>query len=97
MSASCRDGTPRSERLPGESASRSSIARPAFVSGDGLGTTLAPHVSIIIRRYGFWSYETRTMYTLHSRPNRLHASAMDEPHWPAPVSVAMRVMPASLL
>ena len=27
----------------------------------------------------------------------LHAIAMDEPHWPAPVSVAMRRIPASLL
>ncbi len=42
-------------RLPGESGCCSSIARPAFVSCDGLGTTDAPHVSIIIRRYGFWS------------------------------------------
>ena len=36
-------------RLPGDSASCSSTARPAFVSGDGLGTTVAPHVSIITR------------------------------------------------
>jgi hypothetical protein len=42
-------------RLPGESGSRWSMARPELVSGDGLGTTLAPHVSIITRRYGFWS------------------------------------------
>ena len=40
-------------RLPGESGLASSIWRPALVSGDGLGTTLAPQASIIIRRYGF--------------------------------------------
>ena len=48
-------------RLPGESGSSSSTARPAFVSSEGLGTTVAPQVCIMIRRYGFWSYETLTM------------------------------------
>ena len=42
-------------------ASASSTARPDCVSGDGLATTSAPHVSISDRRNGFWSYETRTM------------------------------------
>jgi hypothetical protein len=42
-------------RLPGESGVASRMPRPELVSGEGLGTTLAPHVSIIIRRYGFWS------------------------------------------
>jgi|Tabmets5t2r1_1033131.scaffolds.fasta_scaffold03431_6 hypothetical protein len=42
-------------RLPGESGSDSRIARTEFVSSDGLGTTLAPQVSIIERRYGFCS------------------------------------------
>ena len=28
---------------------------------------------------------------LHSRPNTLHANASDEPHWPAPVSLASRL------
>ena len=37
------------------------------------------------------------MYTVHSRPKKLQAIAIDEPHWPAPVSVAMRRIPASLL
>ena len=48
-------------RLPGESGSASRIVRPAWVSSDGLATTLAPQVSIIERRYGFWWYETLTM------------------------------------
>ncbi len=42
-------------RLPVLSGWDSSIARPAFVSGDGLGTTSPPQVRIIERRYGFWS------------------------------------------
>jgi hypothetical protein len=37
------------------------------------------------------------MYTLHSMPKKLHASARALPHWPAPVSVAMRVTPSCLL
>jgi hypothetical protein len=37
------------------------------------------------------------MYTRHSSPNRLHASASAEPHWPAPVSVERRFTPACLL
>jgi uncharacterized membrane protein len=48
-------------RLPGEPGSASRIVRPAWVSSDGLATTLAPQVSIIERRYGFWWYETLTM------------------------------------
>jgi hypothetical protein len=42
-------------RLPGESGLASRTARPDCVSCEGLGTTAAPHVSIIERRYGFWS------------------------------------------
>jgi hypothetical protein len=34
------------------------------------------------------------MYTSHSRPNREHANASEEPHCPAPVSVTSRLMPA---
>ena len=49
------------------------------------------------RRYGFCSYDAFTMYTSHSRPNMLHAMAIDEPHCPAPVSVAIRRMPACWL
>jgi hypothetical protein len=48
-------------RLPGESGCSARIARPAFVSSDGLATTSAPQVWIIERRYGFCSYETLTM------------------------------------
>ena len=48
-------------RLPGESGSCSSTFLPAWVSGLGLATTCAPHVSIMIRRYGFCWYETLTM------------------------------------
>jgi hypothetical protein len=84
-------------RLPGESACSSSTARPDCVSGDGLGTTSAPHDWMSDRRNGFWSYETRTMYTLHSSPKSLHANASALPHWPAPVSVARRVRPSRLL
>ena len=50
-----------------------------------------------IRRYGFCSYDAFTMYTWHSRPKKLHAIASAEPHCPAPVSVAMPRVPASLL
>ncbi len=42
-------------RLPGESGAASRILRPDAVRGDGLGWTVAPKVSIIRRRYGFWS------------------------------------------
>ena len=34
---------------------------------------------------------------MHSRPISLHAHAMALPHWPAPVSVAMRFTPSCLL
>ena len=37
---------------PGESGSWSSTVRPALVSGDGEGITLAPQVSMIERWYG---------------------------------------------
>ena len=79
------------------SGSSARIARPAAVSGDGLGTISAPQAWIIERRFGFWSYEILTMYTLHSRPTSLHAKASALPHWPAPVSVASRVRPSFLL
>jgi hypothetical protein len=49
------------------------------------------------RRYGFWLYETRTMYTLISMPNSAPAKASDEPHCPAPVSVVIFFTPACLL
>ena len=37
------------------------------------------------------------MYTLHSIPKKLQARARALPHWPAPVSVVMRLTPSSLL
>ena len=65
VSSRCAASSTASEmampRLPGESGSPSRIARPDFVSSEGLATTLAPQVSIIERRYGFCSYETLTM------------------------------------
>ena len=84
-------------RLPGVSGNSSRIARPHCVSSDGLATISAPQVWIIDRRNGFWSYEIRTMYTLHSRPISLHANASALPHWPAPVSVESRDRPSFLL
>ena len=55
------------------SATASEIARPSdpglVGSATGDGTTDAPHVSMRIRRYGFCSYDARTMYTLHSMSN----------------------------
>ena len=42
-------------RLPGESGSAARNSAPALVARDGLGCTVAPQVSIIVRRYGFWS------------------------------------------
>jgi hypothetical protein len=40
---------------------------------------------------------TRTMKTTISRSKKVPASASDEPHWPAPVSVVMRLTPSILL
>ena len=42
-------------RLPVESGSDSRMVRPAFVSVDGEGTTVAPKVWMKERRYGFCS------------------------------------------
>ena len=41
--------------IPSEPVGCSRLARPAFVSSDGERWTVAPQVSIIERRYGFWS------------------------------------------
>ena len=46
---------------PVDSGSAARIARPEFVSADGLATTWPPQSSISDRRYGFESYEVRTM------------------------------------
>ncbi len=83
------------------SATASLMARPSepglSTSSTGDGTTDAPHVSMSTRRYGFCSYDARTMYTLHSRSNCAHANDSALPHWPAPVSVARRVVPSAAL
>ena len=42
-------------RLPGESGSSARTVRPAFVSLDGEGMTVAPNDSMKLRRYGFCS------------------------------------------
>jgi hypothetical protein len=84
-------------RLPGLSGVRDNVSRPNRVSVDGLGTQRAPNVSMNARRYGFWSYDTRTMKTSTSRPKSAPAKASDEPHCPAPVSVAIFFMPAAWL
>ena len=42
-------------RLPVESGSSARMARPAFVSFDGEGMTVAPNDSMKLRRYGFCS------------------------------------------
>ena len=70
-----------------ESGSPARIFRPAAVRSDGLGCTVAPNTCIIIRRYGFWSYDARTCQTSHSSPYCAQANASAVPHWPAPVSV----------
>src|SRR6188472_3126227 len=82
---------------PVESGCFSRIARPLLVRSLGEAIVSAPNVSMKIRRYGYCSYDAFTMYTVHSRPKKLQAIAIADPHWPAPVSVAIRVMPASLL
>jgi hypothetical protein len=87
----------RDPEAPGESGCSPRIVRPAFVSSDGLATTRAPNVSMRARRYGFWSYETLTMYTSTSSPKTAPANASAEPHCPAPVSVVSRVTPSALL
>jgi hypothetical protein len=56
-----------------------------------------PNVSIMIRRYGFWSYDARTCQTSHSRSYWEQAKANAVPHCPAPVSVVSFEMPACLL
>ena len=82
---------------PGESGCAARIARPAAVRSDGLGWMVPPNVSIIIRRYGFWSYDARTCQTSHSSPNWAQAKASAVPHCPAPVSVVSRRTPAAAL
>jgi hypothetical protein len=40
---------------PGVSGILARMFRPAWVWSDGLGMHVAPQVSIMSRRYGFWS------------------------------------------
>ncbi len=82
---------------PVESGFASRIFFPTCVVLEGDGRTSAPNVSMKIRRYGFCSYEALTMNTRHSRSKNRHAIESADPHCPAPVSVAMRRTPASLL
>ena len=79
---------------PGFSASR---LRPYSVTGDGLGCTVAPQISIIVLRYGFWRYEAATCHTSHSMSYWAQAKARALPHWPAPVSVVSFVTPSAWL
>src|SRR5918912_386857 len=81
--------------MPSEPVPWAWLARPDSVRSDGERCTVAPHVCIMERRYGFWSYEEPTMNTSHSSPNSRHANASADPHWPAPVSVVSFLVPAS--
>jgi hypothetical protein len=77
--------------LPGDDGSSARIRRSASVSSEGLRCTVAPYVSIITLRYGFWSNEASAHQTSQSRPNWAQAKASAAPHWPAPVSVALGI------
>ena len=48
-------------------------------------------------RSGFWVKLILTMYTRRSMPIILQPRARAVPHWPAPVSVVIRFVPAILL
>ena len=86
---------------PAASRTASLIASPSepgvVGSSTGDATTSLPHVSMRILRYGFCSKLARTMYTLQSRSNCRDAKLSAVPHWPAPVSVAMRFVPSARL
>ena len=71
------------------------ILRPAAVVSEGDGVMVAPNVCITLRRNGFCSYEHFTMYTSRLSPKCAAASESAVPHWPAPVSVVMFVMPSA--
>ena len=101
VSAACAATSTASEMaMPSEPGCFGFFARIAFpdcVWSDGEGMQRAPYVSISARRYGFWSYDTRTMKTCTSMPKTAPANASDEPHCPAPVSVESFLTPASRL
>ena len=44
------------------------LSRPNSVTFDGLECTVAPQISIIVRRYGFCRYDAATCQTSHSMP-----------------------------
>ena len=54
MTASSTASLMAMPRLPSDSGSSASTARPALVWSLGLGITSAPQVCIMLRRYGFW-------------------------------------------
>jgi hypothetical protein len=66
---------------------------PDCVSRVGERKTVAPKVSISVRRAGLVSKEAPTCHTWHSSPKSEHANASAVPHCPAPVSVVSRVTP----
>jgi hypothetical protein len=73
------------------------MARPAAVSSLGLATTRAPQVSI---RRGGRASGVADLHHVDLAPRGRRgapAKASDEPHWPAPVSVARRFTPSCLL
>ena len=79
----------------GESGSASRIARPELVSSEGLATTLAPQASIIERPVRLLLVRDLDHVDLALEPEELRGERDRAPHWPAPVSVAMRVRPDS--
>ena len=95
MSSLCAATSTASEiAIPSDPVGCDAFALPDCVRSDGERCTDAPHVCIIERRYGFWSYDEPTMNTSHSSPNSRHAKASAEPHCPAPVSVQSFRTPA---
>ena len=54
MTASSTASLMAMPRLPSDSGSSASTARPALVLSLGLGITSAPQSCIMLRRYGFW-------------------------------------------
>ncbi len=53
----------------------------------GLSIILAPHGSVITRRYGFYKYDALTKYTVALTQKKEAANATEHPFFPAPASV----------